>query len=271
VAQFKRILLTGAAGALGKVLREGLAPLCETLRLSDKIDMGEAASNEEIVVADLDDFDAVLAMTKDVDAIVHFGSKAVEGRYQEILHSNIMGGYNIYEAARKNGVPRIVFASSNHLIGYYPRTQRIDDSVPHRPDTMYGVSKAFVEDLASMYFDKHGIETVSLRIGSCFPEPRDVRMLATWMSYRDLIQLVTCSLTAHQVGFRAVYGVSDNREQFWDNSSAALIGYRPQDDAEVYREKVMAKGNVLDRTDPAVVYCGGGYVNFPHWDDKEDE
>jgi uronate dehydrogenase len=270
MTQFNRILLTGAGGGLGKILRQGLAPLCKTLRLSDRVDLGEAALNEEIVIADLDDMDAVMEMTKDVDAVAHFGGKSVEGKYKEILHSNIMGGYHVYEACRLNGVPRIVYASSNHAIGYYPRTQRIDDSVPHRPDTLYGVSKAFVEDLASLYYDKHGIETVSLRIGSSFPEPRDHRMLATWLSYDDLIQLVTCSLKAHHVGNHVVYGVSDNNEQFWDNASARLIGYVPKDSSESYREKIEKNVERPDRTDPSVICCGGMYVNYPHWDDKED-
>ncbi len=269
MSKFNRILLTGAAGALGKVLRVGLAPLATHLRLSDIEALGDADDNEELVQTDLADFDAVMDLCKDVDMVAHFGGKAVEGTSKEVFSSNITGGYNIYEACRRNSVKRVVFASSNHSIGYYKRTERIDDHVPHRPDTLYGVSKAFTEDLASFYWDKFGLETVSLRIGSCFPEPKDRRMLATWMSHRDLVQLVSRSLTAPYVGFHAVYGVSDNSEQFWDTSSARLIGYKPEDNAEVFREKVEAASSPQDLDDPALIYAGGMYTAFPHYDDEQ--
>jgi uronate dehydrogenase len=264
---FNRVLITGAAGGLGKQLRANAKHYGTTLRLSDIADLGEAASNEELFQCDLGDLDAVMELTKDVDTVVHLGGIALENTFENILNANIRGTYNLYESCRKNGIKRVVFASSNHAIGFYEREARIGSNVPHRPDSIYGVSKSFGEDLARYYFDKFGIETVVIRIGSCFEEPRDRRMLATWMSYRDFIQLVERSLKAPRVGFLVVYGSSDNYELFWDNSAAELLGYRPQDSAEDFRAKVEAATPVPDPTDPAVKYIGGGFVPAGHYED----
>lgn len=268
MAKFNRILITGAAGALGTVLRKQAAYLADTLRLTDIANMGEAAPNEELVQCDLGDMEAVLELTRDVDAVVHLGGIALENTFESILNANIRGFYNLYEACRKNGVTRIVFGSSNHAIGFYEREAMIDSFVPHRPDSLYGVSKAFGEDLARYYWDKFAIETVSIRIGSCFPEPRDRRMLATWLSYRDFIQLVDRGLSVPRVGFTVVYGFSNNNEAFWNNQQANLLGYRPQDSAETYREKVEANSQRPDPKDPAVVYCGGGFAAAGHFEDQ---
>ncbi|TDR12479.1 NAD-dependent epimerase/dehydratase family protein [Marinomonas communis] len=268
MAKFNRILITGAAGALGTVLRENAQHLADTLRLTDIADMGEAKANEEIVQADLGDFNTVLEMTKNVDAVIHLGGMALENTFETILNANIRGFYNLYEACRQNGVKRIVFGSSNHAIGFYEREAMIDSFVPHRPDSLYGVSKAFGEDLARYYWDKFGIETLSIRIGSCFPEPLDRRMLATWLSYRDFIQLCDRGLNTTRVGFTVVYGVSANRENFWNNQQAAFIGYQPQDSAEIYREKVEANSSQPNPNDTAVVYCGGSFPAAGHFEDK---
>ena len=158
--------------------------------------------------------------------------------------------YNLYEAARQHGVKRIVFASSNHVTGFYRQDEVIDARMPMRPDGHYGLSKAFGENLAQFYFDRYGLETVSLRIGSSFPEPKDRRMLATWMSYDDLERLVVSSLTAPVVGHTVIYGVSDNRSRWWDNTPAAHIGYRPQDSSERFRAAVEARQPPLDMKRP---------------------
>lgn len=265
---FKRILITGAAGALGSVLRKELGQYTDKLRLTSRSGLGEAADYEEVVECELSDFEAILSVTKDVDAIVHLGGAARENTFNTILQSNIVGTYNIYEAARKNGVKRVIYASSNHSIGFYERTQTIDDSVPHRPDSLYGVSKAFGEDLARYYFDKFGIESVCIRIGSCFPEPIDRRMLATWQSYRDFTQQVVRSLLVSRVGYTVAYGLSNNSESFWDNRGAASLGYTPQDSAEVFREKLFATTPQPNPNDPAVRYQGGGFAAAGHFEDQ---
>ena len=175
--RFNRLLITGAAGNLGSVLRKGLAPLATTIRLTDRGNMGEAAANEEIKVCELGDFDGIMKVVEGCDAVVHFGAAPVERPWEEILESSIKGGYNVYEAARRHGIKRVVYASSIHAVGYVRREDGADTHTGHRPDTLYGVSKCFVEDLAKMYFDKFGIESALLRINSCFPEPADRRHL----------------------------------------------------------------------------------------------
>ena len=257
---FHRLLLTGAAGGLGRVLRPRLKPWCTLLRVSDIAELGSAASGEELQPVALQKADEVHALLEGVDAVVHLGGVSVEGPFEPILQANIVGAYNLYEAARKHGVKRIVFASSNHVTGFYRQDEVIDPSMPMRPDGHYGLSKAFGENLAQFYFDRYGLETVSLRIGSSFPEPKDRRMLATWMSYDDLERLVVASLTAPVVGHSVIYGMSDNTTTWWDNTGARHIGYRPQDSSEPFRSAVEARQPVLDLTNPAVLLQGGGFV-----------
>ena len=257
---FARLLLTGAAGGLGRVLRARLKAHCAVLRLSDIAELGAAAPGEELVPAALEHADAVLALLAGVDAVVHLGGISVEGPFEAILQANIIGVYNLYEAARKQRVRRIVFASSNHVTGFYRQDEVIDPSMPMRPDGHYGLSKAFGENLAQFYFDRYGLETVSLRIGSSFPEPKDRRMLATWMSYDDLERLVVASLTAPVVGHSVIYGMSDNTTSWWDNTAAKHIGYRPQDSSEPFRAAVEARQPTLDLTNPAAIHQGGGFV-----------
>ena len=257
---FNRLLLTGAAGGLGKVLRERLKPFCHSLRLSDIAEMAPAQAAEEVLRCDLADANAVDTLLQGVDAVVHLGGVSVEGPWGPILAANINGLHNVYEAARRHGVGRIVFASSNHAVGFYRQGEVIGTDAVPRPDGNYGMSKAFGENLSRFYFDRYGIETVCLRIGSSFPEPRDRRMLITWLSYNDLTELVRCSLFAPQVGHSIVYGVSDNRDKWWDNSGAAQLGYVPKDSSEQFRAKVEAASPILAADDPAKIYQGGAFT-----------
>ncbi len=256
----EKLLLTGAAGGLGKALRERLKANCTTLRLSDRQDFGPAQAGEEVVLADLADPAAVDAMVKGVDAIIHLGGISVEGPFTPILQGNILGAYNLYEAARKHGVKRVVFASSNHVTGFYRQDQTITADHPPRPDGLYGLSKAFGEDLSRLYFDRYGIETACVRIGSSFEEPRDRRMLATWLSYGDLHRLITACLTTPVLGHSIIFGMSDNAVTWYDNSRARHVGYVPQDSSDVYREAIYAKTPAPDLGDPTVIYQGGGFV-----------
>jgi uronate dehydrogenase len=259
MATFQKLLLTGAGGGLGRALRQPLARLTNKLRLSDVADLGEAAAHEEIVRCDLGDFDAMLALLKGVDAVVHLGGVSTDGPFEPILNANIRGVYNLYEAARINGTKRIVFASSNHVIGFYRQDEAIDANVPLRPDGNYGVSKAFGEALSRYYFDRYGMETVCLRIGSSFEKPRDRRMLATWLSYADLDTLVERALTAPEVGHTIVYGMSNNKEVWWDNREAEHLGWKAKDSSEPYRAECEALPP-LATDDPARVYQGGKFV-----------
>ncbi|SDQ01999.1 NAD-dependent epimerase/dehydratase family protein [Ectopseudomonas guguanensis] len=257
---FNRLLLTGAAGGLGKVLRQRLRPYANILRLSDIGEMAPAEGpHEEVVRCDLADKAGVHQLVEGVDAILHFGGVSVERPFEEILGANICGVFHIYEAARRHGVKRVVFASSNHVIGFYKQDQRLDANSPRRPDGYYGLSKSYGEDMASFYFDRYGIETVSIRIGSSFPEPANRRMMSTWLSYDDLTQLIERSLYTENVGHTVVYGMSANREVWWDNSQAAHLGFTPKDSSEVFRDKVEAQP-MPAADDPARIYQGGAFV-----------
>jgi uronate dehydrogenase len=255
-----RLLLTGAAGGLGRVLRSKLKANCRVLRVSDREPLGEAAADEELVVADLADASAVHALLAGVDAVVHLGGVSTEAPFEPILQANIVGVYNLYEAARKHGVKRIVFASSNHVTGFYRQGQTIDAGAPPRPDGLYGVSKAFGENLSRLYFDRYGIETACLRIGSSFPEPKDRRMLATWLSYDDLHRLVVACLSTPVLDHSIVFGMSDNAVTWWDNRLARHVGFQPRDSSDVFREAVFARTQPPDLADPAAIFQGGAFV-----------
>ena len=256
-----RLLLTGAAGALGKVLRESLKPCARVMRLSDVAPMATAGAGEEVVACDLADKRAVDTLVKDCDAIVHLGGVSTEHAFEEILEANIKGVFHIYEGARRHGVKRVVFASSNHVIGFHKQGEMIDADCAHRPDGYYGLSKAYGEDLSRFYFDRYGIETACLRIGSSFPEPKDRRMLVTWLSYRDLAELVRSCLFAPKLGHTIVYGMSANRDKWWDNAKAAHLNFHAQDSSEPFRAKV---GDIApaDPEDPAALYQGGAFVKM---------
>lgn len=260
--RFKRLLLTGAAGALGRMLRPRMKRYCETLRVSDLAPMDPAGEGEEVVVAPLEDEAAMYALLDGVDAVLHFGGVSIEKPFSTVLPANIVGAYNLYEAARRRGTKRIVFASSNHVTGFYGQGETIPAHVVPRPDSYYGLSKAFGENLAQFYFDRHGLETVSIRIGSCLPEPQDRRHLASWISHDDMERLLVAALTAPVVGHSIVYGASDNRTTWWDNAQGRHVGYRPQDSSEPWRAAIEAKQAPIDSTRPEARYQGGAFVTL---------
>ncbi|MDX2765183.1 NAD-dependent epimerase/dehydratase family protein [Streptomyces europaeiscabiei] len=260
----RTVLLTGAAGGLGTLMRDLLPAHGYELRLLDVLPVEGAP---DAITADLADKDALREAVRGVDAIIHLAGISLEASFEKILRANIEGTYNLYEAARAEGVPRIVFASSNHAVGFTPRPQGQDPLIPietaHRPDTFYGLSKSFGEDLAQLYWDKHGLETVSVRIGSCFPEPTSVRMLSLWMSPADGARLFDAALTAENVGHTVVYGSSANTRLWWDLSTARALGYEPRDDSEPYAEKLIAEQGELDPENVAHANLGGHFVSDP--------
>lgn len=253
----KTVLITGAAGDVGTHLRRELAGRY-ALRLSDRRAL-RAAPGEKFVRADIASISAALRITKGVDAIVHLGGYSVEGPWPAILEANIVGCYNVFEAARRNGVKRIVFATSNHAVGFYRRDQVIDHRVYPKPDSRYGVSKAFGEALGSLYADKYGMRFLMIRIGNVNPEPIDKRRLSIWCSPRDLAQLVIMGIEHPEIHFEIVYGVSGNQRSWYDNSNAVRLGYRPQDDSEVYAAEVLAREKPGHPR--AETYQGGVFVH----------
>ena len=265
----RTVLLTGAAGGLGTLMRNLLPAFGYELRL---LDVRPIEGDPDAVTADLADKKAVREAVRGVDAIIHLAGISLEAPFEKILAANIEGTYNLYEAAREEGVGRIVFASSNHAVGFTQRPQGdtpLDPSrlipidTPRRPDTFYGLSKSFGEDLAQLYWDKHGLETVSVRIGSCFPEPTSVRMLSIWMSPADGARLFHAALTAENVGHTVVYGSSANTRLWWDLSTARALGYEPQDDSEEFAEKLIAEQGELEPDNIAHAYLGGHFVSDP--------
>jgi uronate dehydrogenase len=258
---FGRLLLTGAAGGLGRALRPRLAAFADIVRVSDLAAVLplEAAAHEEVRPCDLADRAAMDALIQDCDAIIHLGGVSVERPFEDILEANIKGIFHVYEAARRHGVKRVVFASSNHVTGFYRQDERIDARDLRRPDGYYGLSKSYGEDMAQFNFDRYGIETVSIRIGYCFPQPKDRRALASWLSYDDFAELIRCSLFTPDVGHTVVYGVSDNPASWWDNRFAAHLSYQPRNTAETYRAEVEQQP-MPAANDPLLVFQGGVFT-----------
>ncbi|MDR5903557.1 NAD-dependent epimerase/dehydratase family protein [Halomonas icarae] len=268
---FNRILITGAAGRLGSELRKGLAPLSNNFRLVDRVEITDIKDNEEAFVFDLADEFSVDKAVEGVEAIIHFGGAPLERPWDEILDSNIRGSYNIYESARRHGIKRVIYASSVHAIGYHKIDDNIDCDAKPRPDSLYGVSKNFVESLSSLYWDKFGIESACIRIFSSFPEPADRRMLWSWLSFDDCVRLVSACLTAPHIGHTITAGISDNKVKPINMDNAGHIGYVPHDSAEPYRESVESKTKPADPMDPATHCIGGWFVNLGHPNDEESK
>lgn len=259
-----RILLTGAAGALGRQLRPFLKDYCRHLRVTDRMPMDPAGPHEEVIEADLADRAAVQSLTRDVDAVVYMAGKGFEGPFDDIFDGHVRGLYNTFEGMRQHGGRRVVWASSIHAVGFHPFSRVIDAAVPHRPDTTYGVAKACGEAIAQYYWDKYGIEAVSMRIYSCVPKPENRRHLSTWLSYGDLCRLVAAGLTATRPDHTVVYGISANDAAPVDNRLAAHLGYRPRDNAEAYRAEIEAAVPAFAAGDPAIATHGGPFATMEH-------
>ena len=259
-----RIVLTGAAGALGSRLREPLSRMARTLVSTDIRDAPEAlGENESWVAADLADLAAVEALMEDATVAVHFGAAADEAPWDTILPANILGAYNVWEAAHRAGARRVVYASSIHAVGMHPKTTRIGVDAPHRPDTFYGLSKCFAEDLGRLFWEKRGLECVLLRILSCTEPVANARALGSWLSYADLVRLVARAVDTPVVGCTTVYGVSANDRAPVSNAGAAHLGYRPQDNAEAFAERILAGAAPADPRDPAHACHGGPFAAIP--------
>jgi uronate dehydrogenase len=238
----KLILMTGAAGGVATMIRPILRAGYR-LRLSDRAAVPDVAEGEEVAPADLADMASLRRAVAGADGIVHLGGRATEAPWEAIHEANIVGCYNLFEAARLEGVRRIVFASSNHAVGFYRRDELISTEVSVRPDSRYGVSKVFGEALGSLYAYKYGAEVLSIRIGNVSERPADVRRLSIWISPRDLCQLIRIGLEARGIRHEIVYGASDNARSWWDNSNAIRLGYRPLDRSENYAAEILAQGS----------------------------
>ena len=241
-----RVLITGAAGSVGSVLRTGFQGHYRHLRLTDIAPLGLAAPGEEIVPADMLDEDALADAMTGVDCVIHLAGLADEDTWPRVLSLTIDGCFNVFEAARKAGVKRIVYASSNHVIGFHPRSRPLDTEVALRPDGRYGVSNAFGEMLGRLYADKHGMSVACVRIGSFRKKPEDRRQLMTWLSHGDAVRVFRRCVDYPDYHFVVIYGVSHNDRNLWDNSKVAWLGYEPQDNAEAYLNEVLSEPDQED-------------------------
>jgi uronate dehydrogenase len=231
----ERVLLTGAAGRIGTCLRTGLRPGLRELRLSDRATLRAEHDAETVVAADLADREAVARAAEGVDAVVHLGGEPGEADLEALLDPNVRGVFHVLDAARRAGVRRVVLASSNHVTGFYAAGVPLKGGEPVRPDSLYGVTKAFGEALGRMYVDKFGLEVVCLRIGTFGERPTTARHLATWLSPGDTVRLVSACLRAPSpLGFAVLYGASANTRGWWDLGPARRLGYAPQDDSEAF-------------------------------------
>jgi len=256
----KKLVLTGAAGRLGSYLREPLSKMADTLVSTDIVDdIGKLYDGETYVKADLTSLDQMIDVLREADMVVHFGAIGDEAPFEQILGPNIVGAYNVWEAAFRNGVRRVVYASSVHAVGMHSKRDCIGTDAPHRPDTFYGLAKCFAEDLASLYWDKRGVESVCMRIFSC-AQVNNARSLGTWLSYDDLVHMVEQSINTPVTGFTVVYGISNNDRTVVDNTKASFLGYRPKDNAEQFAAKVLAETPVLDHSDPEHSLIGGPFA-----------
>lgn len=255
-----RVLMTGAAGGIGREARSQLAGRYKRLRLTDMVDVSPAGPGEECVTADICDLAALEAAMQGIDCVVHLAGMSVEpesNAWEQVLPANIVGTYNVFEAARRAGVRRVVYASSHHAVGYHRRAHVLDGSALPRPDSFYGVSKVTGEALGRLYADKYGLSVVSLRIGAYRPKPMDVRHLSVWISPRDMVELLRCSIEAPLLHYVVAYGMSANTRSIWDNRDAAVLGYRPRDNAEDYADEVIATG--APELEGAKPFHGGWY------------
>jgi uronate dehydrogenase len=244
---FRRVLLTGAAGRIGSTLRAGLRDDLDELRLSDvREPEPPPAPPETFAPADVADREAVERAVAGVEAVVHLGAVPSEVGFDELLAPNIVGTFNVVDAARRAGVRRVVYASSNHVTGFYPVGARLAGGEPPRPDGLYGASKAYGEALARMYWDRFGLEAICLRIGTFNERPDDPLHLTSWLSPADAVRLFRACLNARDVGFLTVYGASANTRSWWDLDEARRrLGYEPQDDAERYADELGERGAPL--------------------------
>jgi uronate dehydrogenase len=255
------VLVTGAAGSIGTRLRQLLKGVYPNIRLSDLKQPDDLAADETFVAADLANMAEVERVVVGVDGIVHLGGFSVEGPWETILQSNIIGCYNLFEAARRQGVERVVFASSNHAVGFYPRQRKIGVDDPVRPDSRYGVSKAFGEALAALYAYKHGLKVTSIRIGNFGDAPVDRRRLSIWLAPQDLLQLIRIGLEHPDICCEIFYGASDNARAWWDNATAFRFGYRPQGRAEDHSAQALAADAKLAADPIGDWYQGGPFCS----------
>jgi uronate dehydrogenase len=263
------ILMTGAAGRVGAMLRSRLAAPGRILRLLDIAPL-TAGPAEEVIQSSVTDLDAVVRACAGAEAVIHLGGLSGEAPWDRIAEVNIHGTYAVFEAARRAGVPRVVFASSNHAVGFAPAGSfPVPDYAFPAPDTYYGVAKVAGEALAALYHHRYGLDAICVRILTCAEQPENIRALSTWLSPDDAGRLFEACLTAPRPGFRVAYGVSRNTRGGWVSlAEARALGFEPQDDAERFAAGVLARCGPPATADPVLAHLGGEFC-LPAFDAKQ--
>ena len=248
--------MTGGCGVIGSILKPALG---KQYRITC-LDTTKTGPN--CVAADVARLEDIEPFFENVDNVIHLAAaSSLHADWESVYKTNILGTYNVFEAARKHGTKKIIFASSNHVTGLYEsdwpisavvkgdlrhldpsKIQMVSHLSPPRSDSLYGASKLFGEGLSQFYSEEYGIAVICLRIGTVrpyeWPLPSETRFFSTWLSHRDLVQLVEKALRVEGIAYDVFYGVSDNKWRFWDISHGKeVIGYDPQDDAEEHRPK----------------------------------
>jgi uronate dehydrogenase len=257
--QFPKVALTGASGQIGRFLRTELPKHGVALRSLTGLEPPESkAPGEDVLHGDLRDPAVVDRVLEGMDVVIHLAGTSVERPLNEIIDNNLVALHQLYEGARRHRVSRVVFASSNHAFGMYSVHEKLPLDAPFRPDCLYGLSKAWGELMGQMYWDKHGIETIALRIGSCLSEPENHRHLSTWLSHTDVTELVLSCIRAPNVGFAPVWAISDNTRAYWEPLANAQIGFRPLSNAEEHAKRIESRPHELDGV--ARQFQGGAFV-----------
>lgn len=254
----KRVLLTGAAGAIATAVRPVLRELADEVVLTDQVEVEELLPGEQFARAELADSAPWELLASGCDAIVHLGAVPDEAPFAVLAGPNLHGAFHVYDAARRAGVRRVVAASSGRATGFYRVGERLDGDATPRPDGLYAATKAFSEALGRMYADKFGLEVVALRIGTFAERPHSVHDLSTWLSHDDARRLVRAALTGQVDGFVCVYGVSANTRGWWDLPPS--LGYEPVDDAEIYAGDVEPDDGIPFQGGPSTARQSGGWA-----------
>jgi nucleoside-diphosphate-sugar epimerase len=264
-----RLLITGAAGNMGRLLRPLLRREGRALRLADLTELTDLQPGEETIAADVTDPDALAKACQGMDAVLHLGGISVEATFEDVLAINVAGTQNLLRAAADAGVSKVMLASSNHAVGFYrrsdvpPGSDGLPGDMPPRPDTFYGWSKAAIEALGSLFHSRYGLDVTVLRIGTCFVEPPDTRALSTWLAPADAARLIEACLNNNTAGYRVIWAISDNTRRWWSLAGAESIGFKSIDDAERFAASRLAAHGEPDLSDPLHDLVGGAFCQAP--------
>ena len=257
----KKVALSGAGGNMGRLLRVELQQRGVNLRSAGgRTPLVPLQEGEDVMHGDLRDPAVVDRLLHGVDVLIHLAGTSVEKPLPEIIENNLVALHQVYEGARRNKVQRIVFASSNHAFGMHSVNDKLDLDAPFRPDGFYGLSKAWGELMARMYWDKHGIEGISLRIGSCEKAPANFRHLSTWLGHEDTVELIMRCIDTPDVGYVALWGVSDNARSYWTPNASERLGYQPQQNSQDYAPVILPQKNPLNAVEQQ--FQGGSFVTI---------